>query len=133
MSRTLPEYTGLGVIEPPPSAAAPMTPSAPYLWSCAPPLRFGARSCDVLQRVEDRGGARQGPSQVEGSVEVFLGERQLRVALEHLAEWTPLVPRLAGARLHEPVGVVARRPRGDQREEHRLAEDETERFIEVGE
>src|SRR5260370_16951212 len=32
------------LIEPPPSAAAPMSPSAPCRWSCAPSLRFGARS-----------------------------------------------------------------------------------------
>src|SRR6266566_3916823 len=42
-----PRYTVFafrGLIVPPPSAAASLSPATPCLWSCAPPLRSAARS-----------------------------------------------------------------------------------------
>src|SRR5438132_1070347 len=68
-----------------------MIPSAPCLWRCAPPLRFGARSLVGLEEpLEDVGGVRQrGPllvaqrSQPGGEVSVFFGPAALE---EPLAE-----------------------------------------------
>src|SRR5204862_5547379 len=54
----------------PPAATAPMTPSAPYFRSCAPPRRFGARS--MATRLAQLLGGRD----VDGERQVFQRSRQ---------------------------------------------------------
>ena len=55
----------------------------------------------------------------------------LRVVREHLAERAPGLPRSGRSLLDETVCVVALETRLDQREEHRLAEHQAVRRVEV--
>ena len=55
----------------------------------------------------------------------------LGIGHEQLAERALLLPRLHRVALHDPVGVVAARAGLDEREEHRLAEHEPERRVEI--
>ena len=55
----------------------------------------------------------------------------LGIGGEQLAERALLLPRLHRVALHDPVRLVAARARLDEREQHRLAEHEPERRVEV--
>ena len=62
------------------------------------------------QGVGEAVGVAQGAGEVEGLVELGLGQGDLGVGLEHLAEGPALLPGRPGVALDDAVGLVAGQP-----------------------
>ena len=65
----------------------------------------------------------------KAAVELGRVEGHLGVGLEDRAQGTAFLPGQPGVALDDPVGLVTRQPAGDQRQEHRLGEDQAQRAL----
>ena len=87
----------------------------------------------AVELVEHAADVGERALQVEARVEARVVEHRAHVGVgdEQLAERALFLPRAHRVALHDPVRVVAARARLDEREQHRLAEHEPERRVEV--
>ena len=87
---------------------------------------------DLVERVDAAPCVRQ-RVEIEARLEPLQAERadDRGIVAQHIQERPPLLDGTRRVALHEPVGVVATQTRLHQREQHRLAEHEPVRRVEV--
>src|SRR5580692_7188279 len=116
------------------SADAPSTLSSAYISRTLPRAIRGSSARvsvtwrDATERSGDRVQPRQDLGRVAEVVRVIEDRAQVQVAGplvggEQLAQRDALIPRALGQLLHDPVGLIARGPRLDERQQHALGEE----------